>query len=134
MREKISLDSGFFSVYFSGLNEKSKEIMEGIYSGEYEAYLLTMNLGEFLDSYRRIHGLTYTEVKLNLILDSPIKIVPLSQEIVREAIKLREKYRTLSLSYSYLLASSMELGSRVVTTNQEILKVRQDSILLTPYV
>ncbi|MCG3109095.1 hypothetical protein L3N51_01385 [Metallosphaera sp. J1] len=38
------------------------------------------------------------------------------------------------INYSYLLASSMELGSRVVTTNQEILKVRQDSILLTPYV
>ncbi|BBL47316.1 MULTISPECIES: PIN domain-containing protein [Metallosphaera] len=130
MKEKVSLDSSFFTVYFSGLNEESRHLMERVYSGEYEAYILTTHLGEFLDTYRKVYGLTKTSVKLKLILESPIRVVPLTQEVVEDSIRIREQYPSLSLNDCYLVSSSTRLGSRIVTANPELVKVKQDSILL----
>lgn len=130
MKEKISLDSSFFTVYFSGLNEESRRVMEKIYLGDYEAYLLTTHLGEFLDVYRRVSGLTDALVKLRLILESPIRVVPLSLEVIQDSVRIREQYPSLSLNDCYLMSSSTRLGSRIVTANPEIVKAKQDSILL----
>lgn len=49
MREKIVLDTGIFHVHFSGLNEKVKELMRGIYAGRYGAFTTPLELnGGFL--------------------------------------------------------------------------------------
>ena len=48
MKRKILFDTGFFHVYFSGLNEEAKRVVEEVYTGKITGYTLDLNLAEFL--------------------------------------------------------------------------------------
>jgi hypothetical protein len=57
LRRKILLDTGFFHVYFPGLNEEAKKAVEEVYTGKSIGYTLDLNLAEFLYTYGKLKGL-----------------------------------------------------------------------------
>jgi predicted nucleic acid-binding protein len=48
LRRRVLFDTGFFHVYFSGLNDEAKRAVEEVYSGKSVGYTLDLNLAEFL--------------------------------------------------------------------------------------
>ena len=81
MRKRTLFDTGFFHVYFSGLNEKAKKAIEEVYTGKSIGYTLDLNLAEFFYIYGKLKGVEEAKVRLSLILNSPIKVVSTNKEL-----------------------------------------------------
>ncbi|MFP3234133.1 MAG: type II toxin-antitoxin system VapC family toxin [Sulfolobaceae archaeon] len=129
MRRKILLDTGFFHVYFSGLNEEAKKAVEEVYTSKSVGYTLDLNLAEFLYTYGKLKGLE-ANVRLSLILNSPIKIVSTNKELALRAGELKVKHQNLSIVDCFLVAFAEKENAEIYTTDSEIGKVYKNTITL----
>ena len=124
------LDAGFFSVHFGGTDERAKKIVENAATGKLEAYVLHLNLTEFLYNYAAEFGWEAAKTKHSLISSSLfIKQVATTEEIALKAAQIKLRNTSLSLADSYLLAAEI-LHSRIATTDSALKGVRADTILL----
>ncbi|MEJ2769755.1 MULTISPECIES: type II toxin-antitoxin system VapC family toxin [unclassified Stygiolobus] len=129
MRRKILLDTSFFHVYFSGLNEEVKKAVEEVYTSKGIGYTLDLNLAEFLYTYGKLKGIE-ANVRLSLILNSPIKIVSTNKELALRAGELKVKYQNLSIVDCFLAAFAEKENAAIYTTDSEIGKVYKNTIIL----
>jgi len=121
LRRKILLDTSFFHVYFSGLNEEVKKAVEEVYTGKGIGYTLDLNLAEFLYTYGKLKGIE-ANVRLSLILNSPIKIVSTNKELALRAGELKVKYQNLSIVDCFLVAFAEKENAAIYTTDSEMEK------------
>jgi hypothetical protein len=130
LRRKILLDTSFFHVYFSGLNEEVKKAVEEVYTGKGIGYTLDLNLAEFLYTYGKLKGIEEANVRLSLILNSPIKIVSTNKELALRAGELKVKHQNLSIVNCFLVVFAEKENAEIYTTNSEIGKVYKNTIIL----
>ncbi|BAK54456.1 type II toxin-antitoxin system VapC family toxin [Sulfurisphaera tokodaii] len=127
MRKKIIFDTSFFHVYFSGLNDETKETMEEVYMGKSQGYTIDLNLAEFLYTYGKLKGLEEARVRLSLILNSPIKIVSTNRELALRAGELKVKYQNLSIVDCFIVALAEKENAVVYTTDSGIERVYKNT-------
>ncbi len=120
MKKKYVLDAGILALYFAG-NKSVKKYIDNAYDGQIDAYMLEINLAEFLYNYARVFGWNAALVKHSLIRNSPIKIIGLNEELTIEAARLKIKYyNILSLADCYLIAFAKKYNAKIVTTDQAV--------------
>jgi len=129
LRRKILLDTGFFHVYFSGLNEEAKKAVEEVYTGKSIGYTLDLNSAEFLYTYGKLKGIE-ANVRLSLILNSPIKIVSTNKGLALRAGELKVKHQNLSIVDCFIVAFAEKENAEIYTTDSEIGKVYKNTIIL----
>ena len=122
MRRKILFDTGFFHVYFSGLNEEAKKAVVEVYTSKSLGYTLDLNLVEFLYTYGKLKGIEEANVRLSLILNSPIKIVSTNKGLALRAGELKVKYQNLSIVDCFLVAFAEKENAAIYTTDSEMEK------------
>jgi hypothetical protein len=130
LRGRILFDTGFFHVYFSGLNEEAKRAVEEVYSGKSVGYTLDLNLAEFLYTYGKLKGVETAEVRLSLILSSPIKVVSTDKELALRAGELKLKHQNLSIVDCFVVAFAERENAVIYTTDSEIKRAYKDTIIL----
>ncbi len=132
MKKKYVFDAGVFALYFAGMDSVKRYIDE-VYDDIADAYVLEINLAEFLYNYARVFGWDSALVKHSLIRNSPIKVIELNEELTIEAAKLKVKYyNLLSLADCYLIAFAKKSKAKIVTTDQTIKNVNEaPTILIT---
>ncbi|MEM1645413.1 MAG: type II toxin-antitoxin system VapC family toxin [Ignisphaera sp.] len=107
-------------MYFSGLNDDAKEVMEEVYTGKSIGYTLDLNLAEFLYTYGKVKGIKGASARLSLILNSPIKIVSTNKELALRAGELKVKYQNLSIIDCFVVAFAERENAIVYTTDSGI--------------
>ena len=130
MRGRILFDTGFFHVYFSGLNEEAKRAVEEVYSGKSVGYTLDLNLAEFLYTYGKLKGVETAKVRLSLILSSPIKVVSTDKELALRAGELKLKHQNLSIVDCFVMAFAERENAVIYTTDSEIKRAYKNTIVL----
>jgi predicted nucleic acid-binding protein len=131
LKQRVLLDAGFFSVHFGGTDERAKKIVENAATGKLEAYVLHLNLTEFLYNYAVEFGWEAAKTKHSLISSSLfVKQVATTEEIALKAAQIKLRNTSLSLADSYLLAAAEILHARIATTDSALKGVRADTILL----
>ncbi|MQL54731.1 type II toxin-antitoxin system VapC family toxin [Acidianus ambivalens] len=130
MKKKILFDTGFFHVYFAGLNEEARKVMEEVYEGKSVGYTLDLNLAEFLYTYGRLKGIEEANARLSLILNSPIKIVSTNKELALRAGELKIKYQGLSIVDCFIVAFAEKENAIIYTTDSGIGKVYKNTKLV----
>ena len=130
MRGRTLFDTGFFHVYFSGLNEEAKRAVEKVYSGKSVGYTLDLNLAEFLYTYGKLKGVDAAKVRLSLILSSPIKVVSTDKELALRAGELKLKHQNLSIVDCFVVAFAERENAVIYTTDSEIKRAYEDTIIL----
>ncbi|ADX84857.1 type II toxin-antitoxin system VapC family toxin [Saccharolobus islandicus] len=130
MRRRILFDTGFFHVYFSGLSDEAKKAVEEVYTGKSAGYTLDLNLAEFLYTYGKLKGIEEANVKLSLILNSPIKIVSTNKELALRAGELKVKYQNLSIVDCFIVAFAEKENAVIYSTDSEIERVYKNTIIL----
>jgi predicted nucleic acid-binding protein len=130
LRGRILFDTGFFHVYFSGLNEEAKRAVEEVYSGKSVGYTLDLNLTEFLYTYGKLKGVDAAKVRLSLILSSPIKVVSTDRELALRAGELKLKHQNLSIVDCFVVAFAERENAVIYTTDSEIKRAYKNTIIL----
>ncbi|BCU68844.1 type II toxin-antitoxin system VapC family toxin [Stygiolobus caldivivus] len=130
MKKRVLFDTGFFHVYFSGLNDKAKKVVEEVYTGKSIGYTLDLNLAEFFYIYGKLKGVEETKVRLSLILNSPIKVVSTSKELALRAGEIKVEHRDLSIVDCFVIAFAEKEGAVIYTTDSGIGRVYKNIILL----
>ena len=130
MRGRILFDTGFFHVYFSGLNEEAKRAVEEVYSGKRVGYTLDLNLAESLYTYGKLKGIETAKVRLSLILSSPIKVVSTDKELALRAGELKLKHQNLSIADCFVVAFAERENAVIYTTDSEIKRAYKNTIVL----
>ncbi|WP_016732688.1 type II toxin-antitoxin system VapC family toxin [Saccharolobus islandicus] len=130
MRRRILFDTGFFHVYFSGLSDEAKKAVEEVYTGKSTGYTLDLNLAEFLYTYGKLKGIEEANVRLSLILNSPIKIVSTNKELALRAGELKVNYQNLSIVDCFIVAFAEKENAVIYTTDSEIERVYKNTIIL----
>jgi len=130
LRGRILFDTGFFHVYFSGLNEEAKRAVEEVYSGKSVGYTLDLNLAEFLYTYGKLKGVDAAKVRLSLILSSPIKVVSTDRELALRAGELKLKHQNLSIVDCFVVAFAERENAVIYTTDSEIKRAYKNTIIL----
>jgi len=131
LRRRILFDTGFFHVYFSGLNEEAKRAVEEVYSGKSVGYTLDLNLTEFLYTYGKLKGVDAAKVRLSLILSSPIKVVSTDRELALRAGELKPKHQNLSIVDCFVVAFAERENAVIYTTDLEIKRAYKNTIILS---
>jgi predicted nucleic acid-binding protein len=130
LRGRILFDTGFFHVYFSGLNEEAKRAVEEVYSGKSVGYTLDLNLAEFLYTYGKLKGVDAAKVRLSLILSSPIKVVSTDKELALRVGELKLKHQNLSIVDCFVVAFAERENAVIYTTDSEIKRAYKNTIIL----
>lgn len=130
MKRKILFDTGFFHVYFSGLNEEAKRVVEEVYTGKITGYTLDLNLAEFLYTYGKLKGIEEANVRLSLILSSQIKVISTDKELALRTGVLKVKYQNLSIVDCFVVAFAERENAVIYTTDSEIERVYENSKII----
>ncbi|QKR00632.1 type II toxin-antitoxin system VapC family toxin [Metallosphaera tengchongensis] len=130
MKKRVVIDTGFFFIYFSGLNDRAKELMIEIYNGSSLAMTTDLNLTEFFYNYSKIKGAEASKVKTSLILGSPIKVVPTDKDLALRAGQLKVQSSFLSIVDCYVISLAEREGAKIYTTDSGIKKVYANTVLL----
>lgn len=130
MKRKILFDTGFFHVYFSGLNEEAKRVVEEVYTGKITGYTLDLNLAEFLYTYGKLKGIEEANVRLSLILSSQIKVISTDKELALRTGVLNVKYQNLSIVDCFVVAFAERENAVIYTTDSEIERVYENSKII----
>ncbi|BDB98524.1 PIN domain nuclease [Saccharolobus caldissimus] len=117
-------------MYFSGLNDEAKKAVEEVYTGKSAGYTLDLNLVEFLYTYGKLKGIEEANVRLSLILNSPIKIVSTNKELALRAGELKVKRQNLSIVDCFIVAFAEKENATIYTTDLEIERVYKNTIIL----
>ena len=130
MREKIVLDTGIFHVHFSGLNEKVKELMRGIYAGRYGAFTTPLNLTEVFYQYSWVVGKEGARVRLSLILDSSIRVIPPDKDLSMRAGEVKVDFSFLSIVDCFVVSLAERERARVITTDSAMHNVYRNTTFI----
>jgi Predicted nucleic acid-binding protein, contains PIN domain len=130
LKRKILFDTGFFHVYFSGLNEEAKRVVEEVYTGKITGYTLDLNLAEFLYTYGKLKGIEEANVRLSLILSSQIKVISTDKELALRTGVLKVKYQNLSIVDCFVVAFAERENAVIYTTDSEIERVYENSKII----
>jgi predicted nucleic acid-binding protein len=130
LKRKILFDTGFFHVYFSGLNEEAKRVVEEVYTGKITGYTLDLNLAEFLYTYGKLKGIEEANVRLSLILSSQIKVISTDKELALRTGVLNVKYQNLSIVDCFVVAFAERENAVIYTTDSEIERVYENSKII----
>ena len=103
--------------------------MEEVYTGKSIGYTLDLNLAEFLYTYGKLKGIE-ANVRLSLILNSPIKIVSTNKGLALRAGELKVKHQNLSIVDCFLVVFAEKENAELYTTDSEIGKVYKNTIIL----
>lgn len=120
MRGTTLFDTGFFHVYFSGLNEEAKRAVEEVYSGKSVGY-----------TYGKLKGVDAAKARLSLILSSPIKVVSTDKELALRAGELKLKHQNLSIVDCFVVAFAERENAVIYTTDSEIKRAYKNTIILS---
>jgi len=122
---KYIVDAGVLALYFAG-DKKVKKYFDDIFRGNATGYLCEINLAEFYYKSAEKLGTDTADIRYEAIRNSPIKQVPVENELVRKAAKIKLKYRNkISLADAFLIALTRQVKGIALTTDptiKEILK------------
>lgn len=132
MRKRYVLDAGVLALYFAGRPE-ARRYIEDVYAGRAEAFMLEVNVAEFLYNYARVFGWDAALVKHSMLRSSPVEILGVDEELTLAAAKLKLRYyNTLSLADCYLLALAKRRKATVVTTDKALKSVEGVNVVVLP--
>ncbi len=132
MRKRYVLDAGVLALYFAGRPE-ARRYIEDVYAGRAEAFMLEVNVAEFLYNYAKVFGWDAALVKHSMLRSSPITILGVDEELTITAAKLKLRYyNRLSLADCYLLALARRKRATVVTTDQALKDVEDAHVVVLP--
>jgi len=130
LRKRYVLDAGVLALYFAGRRD-ARRFIDDAYAERAEAYMLEINLAEFLYNYARVFGWEAALTRHSMIRASPIRIVGVDEELTVQAAKLKLRhYSRLSLADCYLLALAKKLGATVVTTDHAVREAGEARVIL----
>lgn len=128
--KRYILDAGILLLFFAG-KEKARVYIDKAYSEEAKVFMCEVNVAEFIYNYAKIFGWESTKVKHDLLRNSPIEIIGVSEDLTLEASKLKLKhYNILSLADCYLIAVAKKLRAVIVTTDSMIKEVKEMPTIL----
>lgn len=132
MRKRYVLDAGVLALYFAGRPE-ARRYIEDVYTGRAEAFMLEVNVAEFLYNYARVFGWDAALVKHSMLRSSPVEILGVDEELTLAAAKLKLRYyNTLSLADCYLLALAKRRKATIVTTDKALKSVEGVNVVVLP--
>jgi len=132
LRKRYVLDAGVLALYFAGRPE-ARRYIEDVYAGRAEAFMLEVNVAEFLYNYARVFGWDAALVKHSMLRSSPVEILGVDEELTLAAAKLKLRYyNTLSLADCYLLALAKRRKATVVTTDKALKSVEGVNVVVLP--
>ena len=125
MVNRYIVDAGVLALFFAG-DQKVKKYFNDIFRGNAAGYLCVLNLAEFYYKSAEKLGIDAADIRYEAVRNSPIKQVPAEDELVREAAKIKLKYRNkISLADAFLIALTHQVKGIALTTDpaiKEILK------------
>jgi predicted nucleic acid-binding protein len=108
--------------------EKVAAIFKEVADGNAEIFMHKVNLLEVYYGYLKSDGEAFAEQQLAFIESSCIKIVEIiSTELMRQAGKLKGKFRRMSLADSFLVAQTVVLKAVIVTSDHHELDAINES-------
>jgi len=132
LRKRYVLDAGVLALYFAGRPE-ARRYIEDVYTGRAEAFMLEVNVAEFLYNYARVFGWDAALVKHSMLRSSPVEILGVDEELTLAAAKLKLRYyNTLSLADCYLLALAKRRKATIVTTDKALKSVEGVNVVVLP--
>jgi len=127
--KKFVFDTSFFFLYFLK-NREAVEIMRDVINQKAVAYTTYLNISEFFYINIKREKKEEVENKINFIMNSPIRIVPLNKRMAIRAGELKAKNVSLSLVDCYVIALAEIKKAQVVTSDSTIANVYKDSVLV----
>jgi predicted nucleic acid-binding protein len=107
----------------AGYDKVASLFREAAY-GTVDLIMQKVNVTEVYYGYLKSDGEAFAENQLRLIKDSRIAIVDnISDDMMRYAAMLKNKYRRMSLADAFLLAQAAALNATVVTSDHHELDV-----------
>ena len=104
-----------------------------MYACRAEAFMLEVNVAEFLYNYAKVFRWDAALVKHGMLRSSPITVLGVDEELTITAAKLKPRYyNRLSLADCYLLALARRKRAAVVTTDQALKGVEGVHVAVLP--
>ena len=126
---KFVLDTSFLFLYFLKIKD-AINIMNEVNQQKAIAYTTYLNISEFFYISIKHEKREEVENKINIIMNSPIKIVPLNKRLALRAGEIKAKHDFLSLVDCYVIALAEIKKAQVVTSDSSIANVYKDTILI----
>jgi len=126
VESKYIIDAGVLALYFAG-DQRVKKYFNEIFQGVSEGYLCEVNLAEFYYKTAEKLGINAADIRYEAIRVSPIKQIPVKDELTREAAKIKVKYRDkISLADAFLIALTYQVKGIALTTDPAIKEILKD--------
>ncbi len=112
-----------------------QEPMDQIRSGEARGYMSTVNIAEFHRAVTRLTNEEKADTLVKWIVESEIRVIPVTTEIACQASIMKEKYASAKDPFAwgdaFCLATALEMHADVVVTiDTEFNKVDEVDILM----
>ena len=120
MNDLIVLDSFALVCFFHKEPgwEKLKEVFYSLSSSDQKALLSVINWGEFYYIVKRRVGKNKAEEALALLEQLPIKILPVDNDLVKEAAEIKSDY-PVSYADAFCIALAQRSDRQILTNDPE---------------
>ena len=125
MNNRIVLDSFALVCFFHKEPgwDKVKEVFYGLSSSDQKALFSAINWGEFYYIVKRRVGKDKAEEALALLEQLPITILPVDNELVKEAAEIKSDY-PVSYADAFCIALAQRSNCRILTNDPEFKSVQ----------
>ncbi|MGA1826190.1 MAG: type II toxin-antitoxin system VapC family toxin [bacterium] len=120
MNDLIVLDSFALVCFFHKEPgwEKVQKVLYGLSASGTHALLNSINWGEFYYIIKRHVGKRKAEEALALLIQLPIKILSVDDDLVKEAAEIKSDY-PVSYADAFCIATAQRSGGRILTSDPE---------------
>ncbi len=125
MNDRIVLDSFALVCFFHkepGWG-KVREVFYGLSSSDQKAFLSAINWGEFYYIVKRRVGKDKAEEALALLEQLPIEILPVDNELIKEAADIKSDY-PVSYADAFCIALAQRSNCQILTNDPEFKSVQ----------
>ena len=125
MNDRIVLDSFALVCFFHKEPgwDKVKEVFYSLSSSDQKAFLSAINWGEFYYIVKRRVGKEKAEEALALLDQLPIAIIPVDNELVKEAAEIKSDY-PVSYADAFCIALAQRSNCQILTNDPEFKSVQ----------
>ncbi|MBW1901876.1 MAG: type II toxin-antitoxin system VapC family toxin [Deltaproteobacteria bacterium] len=125
MNDRIVLDSFALVCFFHKEPgwDKVKEVFYSLSSSDQKAFLSAINWGEFYYIVKRRVGKEKAEEALALLDQLPIAILPVDNELVKEAAEIKSDY-PVSYADAFCIALAQRSNCQILTNDPEFKSVQ----------
>ena len=102
---------------------KVREVFYELTSFEQQALLSVINWGEFYYIIKRRIGKNKTEEALALLAQLPVTILPVDNDLVKEAAEIKSDY-TVSYADAFCIATALRSNGQILTNDPEFKSVQ----------